>query len=65
MSKFLSRKFLLAVGIILLLILDKKLNLGLDMDSAAIAKVIIGLGLAYIGVEGAADIIRANRGDKK
>lgn len=61
MSKFLSRKFLLAVGIILLLILDKKLDFGLGLESEAIAKIIIGLGLAYIGVEGAADIIRANK----
>jgi len=58
MSKFLSRKFLLAVGVVLLVIADKKFTLGLGLDGDTVKALVI-IALAYIGVEGAADVVGA------
>lgn len=55
--KYLSRKFLLATGIILLIIANNKFNLGLGIDSQPIVKQLVLLALAYIGVQGAVDAI--------
>ena len=54
--KYLSRKFLLAVGIIVLIVLNKKLNLGLDLDESVIKTILI-VALGYIGVEGVKDVV--------
>ncbi len=56
MSKYLSRKFLLAVGIVFLIIADKKFNLGLDLDEDTVKSLVI-ISLTYIGVEGATDVV--------
>ena len=56
MSKYFSRKFLLAVGVIVLIIADKKFELGFGLNGDTIKSLII-IALAYIGVEGAADVV--------
>ena len=56
MSKYLSRKFLLAVGIVVLIIADKKFSLGLGLNGDTVKSLVI-IALAYIGVEGAADVV--------
>ena len=65
MSKYLSRKFLLAVAVIALIIADQKLNLGLGIDSEQAMKVLMAVALGYIGIEGAIDIVKTVKKDKK
>jgi len=56
MSKYLSRKFLLAVGIIILVIADGKFKLGLGLNGETVKSLVV-IALAYIGVQGAADVV--------
>ncbi len=54
--RFLSRKFLLAVAVIALVVFNKVLKLGLDIDGQAI-KTILTAAIAYIVAEGTRDVV--------
>ena len=55
-QKFTSRKFLIAFGAALFIILNE--GLGLNIDKS-IYNYIVGLAVTYIAAEGTADAIRA------
>jgi len=54
-SKFLSRKFLLAVGAILA---DILIGLGYNVDPALIAEIAGAIAVIYVAVEGTIDAVK-------